>query len=34
MGIWNRMGVEVQRGLDSGMPQLLLRDLGGHADVV
>jgi hypothetical protein len=27
--LWNRMGVEVQRGFDSGVSQLLLRDLSG-----
>jgi hypothetical protein len=32
--LWNRIGVEVQRGRDSGVSQLLLRDLGGHANVV
>src|SRR5947209_277036 len=28
------MRVKVQRGLDSGVPQLLLRNLGGYADIV
>src|SRR5207253_9589650 len=34
MCIRNHMRVEVQRGLDRSVPQLLLRDLGGYADVV
>src|SRR6266550_26853 len=34
MCIRNQMSVEVQRGLDRSVPQLLLRDLGGYADVV
>jgi hypothetical protein len=32
--IWNRMCVKVQRGLDGSVPQLLLRNLRGYADVV
>ena len=32
--VWNRMRVEVQRGFDSSVSQLLLRDLSGHADIV
>ena len=28
------MRVKVQRGFDAGMAQLLLRDLGGYADIV
>ena len=28
------MRIKVQRGLDRSVPQLLLRDLGGYADVV
>jgi len=32
--VWNRMRVEVQRSLDSRVSQLLLRDLGGYADIV
>jgi len=28
------MRVKVQRGLDTSVPQLLLRDLGGYADIV
>jgi len=28
------MRVKVQRGFDAGISQLLLRDLGGHADIV
>jgi len=32
--VWNRMRVEVQRGLDGRVSQLLLRDLGGYADIV
>jgi hypothetical protein len=32
--IWNRMGVKIQRGLNSSVPQLLLRNLGGYANVV
>lgn len=34
MCVWNRVRVKVQRGLDSSVSQLLLRDLGGYADVV
>jgi hypothetical protein len=34
MCIRNRMSVKVQRGLDSSVSQLLLRDLGGYADIV
>src|SRR6266568_5684164 len=31
---WNRMRVQVQRGLNGRVSQLLLRDLGGYADIV
>jgi len=32
--IWNRMRVKVQRGRDTSVSQLLLRDLGGYSDIV
>src|SRR6266568_4871341 len=31
---WNRMLVQVQRGLNGRVSRLLLRDLGGYADIV
>ena len=34
MCIRNRVSVKVQRGLDSSVSQLLLRDLGGYTDIV
>jgi len=34
VSIWNRMRVKVQRGFDSSVSQLLLRDLSGHADIL
>ena len=32
--VWNRMRIQVQRGFDRSVSQLLLRDLGGYADIV
>ena len=32
--VWNRMCAKVQRSFDRSMPQLLLRNLGGYANVV
>jgi len=32
--VWNRMRIQVQRGLDRSVPQLLLRNLGWCANVV
>jgi len=34
LGASNRMRVQVQRGLNGRVSRLLLRDLGGYADVV